>query len=1631
MSQNGEEGLDSALAAVDDSSRLGIPGGEEERVRDRANARREATNIHKELELLRTSKRGDQDELAWGIARAERALERLLQHRLLAPTPEPSSHFETLEGSIFMAKRLLSRLEDQELSRLVPPTTPTPLPRASLTPAPPVRIRQQPALPTFDGAGWLSFWGLFEASVDSQADLADSEKMAYLLPLLRGGAAQAVAGFQPTGANYSAVVDLLRHRFYRPERREGELLHRLLALKPFPETSSPSALRGRTDELFAIIRELETHGVSANDCSPTVKPTLEPKMPSAWRMRWARKKSDHPNLRLHDLLTFIEKEMDFLEEAFCPPVTSKEPPRPDRSSRQTLTGTTTRAWTCPACNGGMHGLRTCPEFLKLSPAKRSEKVKEAGVCFQCLGPHRIAECRSHPCRTCGYPHHSLLCFKTGEQKAAANASTATVTASTSTATAAKGTRVHQQSAVVQAHGIGGRVIQARLLFDSGSDTTYIRQGLADALALPVARRARFTCVGFQGRAGEPQVYSAVNLGVSSRFQGPREDLEAWVVPTLCAPLPTRSIPRHPALQELQLADDFTAGDVDILVGSDVMNRLMLWRQIPLSPELRAVETVFGFVIHGPTREQKCHTPPTSTSSLRVTRLWEQDLLGLVAEDEPTHPTPKWIAEEGRYEMPLLWINDARPVSNRRPAKVRTDRMTLRLDNEALAFYDTYLQDKEAEGVIEKSPAPTIQHEFFLPHRCVQTSSKLRPVFDGSAKDGVGRPLNEYLDTGPSLLSDLYIVLVRFRTGAAALQADIQGAFHQVGIPEADRPFLQFWWGDAALRYRRVPFGISCAPYMLMATVRHHLSAYPDAVEFISSIYMDDLVVPFEDSRTAARHLERLQVIFRDAGMTLHKSRITGDTSEPAKILGLLWDTASDRVTVSIPSCEPPRTKRSLLSTVAKVFDPLGLLAPWIIRGKLLFQASWKLGVSWDEELPEEFLNSIGEWWSVDRPDGISTCRSGGTVGPDARLYVFCDASPIAYCAAVYLFNPPSTLHLLTSKARVAPVSTTLTVPRMELLGATMGALLARTVASALKLSMERVQFFTDSADVLFWIRGQKLHKPFVENRLRVIRADVDPLQWRHVPGIMNPADLGTRGVPLAQLQGNSLWWTGPNLEELEAAPSLVPSPSEQAIVEERRILPASVSLTAAVVSDSDVHESDPIDLTRFSSWTTAVRVTAYVLRFVSCLRARLPGEQRPRGEPPTGPLSFEECKQAELELVRRSQLSHLSLPEASRRFYALRPFQSADQIIRIQPRTLEDAVILVPPRSELARLIVLHYHSQTFHLGTASTSALLSSKYHLPRGEVRRLLQSCRRCRRFRGLPFRGPEGDLPSFRREFLHPFTVTGIDFFGPICVQGAKRYVLLFTCSSTRAVHLELVQSCGAAHTALALRRFFSLRGGPPHTIMSDNAPTFRQLSGELTGLCTWSFIPEASPWWGGFWERLVGLVKRALRITLHGQKLNIAQFTTVLYEVTHFINLRPLTPDSDGCALTPAHFLYGVGPTRLANPKPTVDADLTRAWEHRLQVSLHLEKRFYREYLTTLRNWRRPNKGQPVRIPEVGEVVLVEEDGPRHRWPIAMVTELIVGRDGSPRAAFVRLRNITTRRPLQRLYALEASPRTRCP
>ena len=266
----------------------------------------------------------------------------------------------------------------------------------------------------------------------------------------------------------------------------------------------------------------------------------------------------------------------------------------------------------------------------------------------------------------------------------------------------------------------------------------------------------------------------------------------------------------------------------------------------------------------------------------------------------------------------------------------------------------------------------------------------------------------------------------------------------------------------------------------------------------------------------------------------------------------------------------------------------------------------------------------------------------------------------------------------------------------------------------------------------------------------------------------------------------------------------------------------------------------------------------------------------------------------------------------------------------------------------------------------------------------------------------------------------------------------WVVLFTCAVYRCVHLEVTSTLSTEGFVRALRRFVSRRGRPS-TVYSDNGLNFvgcynlfqRVDWNEVQRITAvermeWIFNPPTSAWWGGFWERLVGLTKNLLRRVLVKRVVNMEEFATILCDEESTLNQRPLGYISHShvefVPLCPAYFLKAIIPGDLPEADMVDTAKLNDCAKRVRKVRDELRSRFRKEYLAQLKH-RAGTKDIAV---TPGDVVIVEvEDRKRLDWPLGVVKDVYPGRDGKVRTALVKVKNGEILRPIQRLFLLETS------
>jgi hypothetical protein len=617
--------------------------------------------------------------------------------------------------------------------------------------------------------------------------------------------------------------------------------------------------------------------------------------------------------------------------------------------------------------------------------------------------------------------------------------------------------------------------------------------------------------------------------------------------------------------------------------------------------------------------------------------------------------------------------------------------------------------------------------------------------------------------------------------------------------------------------------------------------------------------------------------------------------------------------------------------------------------------------------------------------------------------------------------------------------------------------------------MHDVIFYSDSTDVLWWIRGRgKDFRPFVANRVGEIQLASDPSQWQHVSTQENPADLCTRGATPLQLVEHPLWWEGPEWIKMqpnewprmnfEKRPDKLPEDRNTQKGGEK----SKVVLTTLVQGTRE--KEWRLDPKRFSNWSWYIRVLARVRRVLHNMRC--PGARRTGKE-----LTVEELEEAKEEAIRVAQ------QEGFGDDYKLvkigKPVPKSSQLVKLNPRIDEVSLIradgrlkfaeqlpfdvrhpIVLPRGHwVTKLIVKNYHEKANHnAGVNFILSQINEKYWIiaAREEIRDWENKCNQCKRRRSKPASQIMAPLPKVRLRFTYrAFDQSSVDFAGPfVTVQGRgrrrqKRWLCVFTCLSVRAVHLEVAWGLDTDSFLNAFARFTSRRGVPTE-VVSDNGTNFvgavnelKELTQQLdeekikrkTGVqgVRWLFNPPAAPHFGGAHEILVKAAKKAIYSVLNDSDINDEDLITIFAEVEGLLNSRPLTYQSadvrDIVPLTTNHFLLGQMGGQFAPESEDVKGFNPRQRWRKVQrlVSL-VRQRWLKEYLPML--MVKPKWSEIVKDLKAGDVVLVIQPGlSRGDWPLGRIVEVYPGRDGHTRVAKVQRGEKTYIRPIHKLVPLD--------
>lgn len=1278
------------------------------------------------------------------------------------------------------------------------------------------------------------------------------------------------------------------------------------------------------------------------------------------------------------------------------------------------------------------------------------------------------------------------------------------------------------TAIILVEDSTGQLQQCRALLDCGSQSNFVTEDFVQRLNLQKQRNQVF----IQGvNKASVEAKHTTTAKIYSSVSNYNASIVCSILPHITGQMPSAHVDsQHWNLpKDIQLADPtfYQPGQIDMLIGAELCFYILRMEKQSRPGDFPVLQnTEFGWILSGKYSDQ---TPSTSMTSCFIRQETLDQQLQRFWELEEIHTSPKSEEEQNcelHYRENTIRDENGRFVV-KLPKRSHSDKLgdsyqqarsrfyqlerKLQRNEELREHYLKFMAEYEDLGHMKEVLLSTDNknnQKYYLPHHAVfkpsSSTTKTRVVFDGSAKTSNGVSLNDTLMVGPTVQQDLYSIILRFRTHQIVFTADITKMYRQIGVHEDDASLQRIVWRtspDKPLKTYElvtVTYGTASAPFLatkcLQTLAVEESDKFPRAAEVLQrDFYVDDALCGSSNVKDALLLQEELIALLKRGAFPLRKwcsnhpdllKTVPPEDREmqfpfdftckdSIKTLGLSWHPVTDKFLIANnpPDLSQGRvTKRSVLSIVASIFDPLGLVSPVVIVYKMFLQQLWSHSLQWDDELPDELslqwqhLHSQLLHLNTIQVDRLVMVKGTPT---DIELHGFADASEKAYGCSLYIRSTnahgTTTVKLLCSRSRVAPVKK-VTLPRLELLGAELLSKLLQKTVPILNLKIDRTFLWTDSTIVLAWIASPANRwKTFVANRVAQIQENSSVGDWRHVSSSDNPADLISRGTQPADLAQLALWWHGPHWLRQPSSdwPTDVPSREDVNMPEEKK-----TAVTALAMQD----QRDDL-LHRFSNLAKLTRVMAYCWRFYQ--NANRPSEKL------LGPLSTTELQRALTSCIKlvqgsaytqeiRELASNKQVPVKSS-LRDLHAFVDKAGVLRVGGRLRHSQLpydnkhqIILPPNHHVTELIIKAEHQRLLHAGPQLLIASLRKRYWIPRIKkaVKAIVHNCLTCFRFKVSTSQQLMGQLPSARVQPSRTFLNTGTDFAGPFQIkQGSVRskitikcYIAVFICLATKAIHLELVTGLTSEAFIAALRRFTARRGKCLH-LYSDNGTNFVGANSELKDLqalfnseqhqnklasyaaseeMEWHFIPPLAPHFGGLWEASVKSFKYHFKRVAGNAVLTSEEFTTLLTQIEACLNSRPITvlsnDPSDPSYLSPGHFL--IGAPLMSYPEPSL-SDLTEnrlsRWQRVQKLYEQLWQRWSTDYLNSLQQrgkWTSPQSSlQP------GMVVLVKEDRrPPLEWPLAVITETFPGKDGHVRVAAIRTSSGVFKRPITKLVPL---------
>lgn len=1579
-------------------------------------------------------------------------------------------------------------------------------------------------VPKFKGQyeQWLEFRDTYVSLIHNNKSITDIEKFHFLRGALEGDAKEVIHSLEFSAANYKTAWDLLCERYNNTSYLINNHVKLLFSL-PTSTRESATELRKLLDAMVKHLRSLNTLGQETNTWDVMIIFLVTGKLDPITYREWEETKARDRLPTLDEFKQFLKNRAELLES--LEGNKQNKPKVYSKSQTFITTNTSCSYCKGSHYINNCTDFLKLSVYNRFEQAKRLKLclncLKINHISKDCISVG-CKKCKARHHTLLHYDKKSEVSDRSnGESQAAQEESTPVPSPSQNSSVVMAASQCNQacevllSTALVQVLDSQSYPHTCRVLLDSGSQSNLITGDLCKKLGI-VKTNVKLSIVGVSQVVSEIQYKCEVTI--QSLHNAFEKSISCLVVPKIGENIPGHyvnisdlQIPQH-----LKLADPkfHEPSPIDILIGAPLFYELLCIGQVQLGKNMPTLQkTRCGWVVSG----QMCvNQGPRSHCNLSINLNIQQQLAKFWELEEPAIGDTMLSEDDKRCEE--IFVTSTTRDSTGRfivniPFKDSVEKLgdskqhalsrffalenRLRKNPTLKEMYLSFMKDYEVMGHMSRlDNSSDDKASYYFPHHGVlnecSATTKLRVVFNGSAPTDTGISLNDIQFVGPKIQEDLLPIVLRFRQHNVVVCADIAKMYRMVQINPSQRSFQKIFWrpdpNDELHTYllNTVTYGTASAPFLAIRCLKQlgydNLVKYPVASNIIlHDFYVDDLLTGGLSVDEVVKNCQEVDLILRSGCFELRKwvsnkpeviKQVSGESNQSVNIhfgekdetktLGLYWSSSKDVLMYKIQASSISRiTKRTVLSDISRIFDPLGLLSPVIICAKIILQQLWAEKLSWDESLPSD----IDRKWRRFRAElpllnDLKIPRQVACVNAIRfELHGFSDASKDAYgsCVFVRSIGIDGQVHtsLVLAKSKVAPMKT-LTTPRLELCGALVLAQLAHKVKTSMAFNFDKIYLWCDSSVVLSWIAtSSNLLQTFVGNRVSQIQSLTEVNQWHHVRSEHNPADILSRGSGPDDLVNCKMWWHGPDwLSKDEQFWPKAAFVVVQDIPELRK---------RDNMSFNTIIYSSVIDFSRFSNLSRLKRTVAYVFRFIANCKSRVHRQ--------SGHLTVSELNKAMTTLIRIAQKQCFS--QELKDLQNNKPLKSNGCLIGLAPFLDDDGIIRVGGRIQLSEfsfekkhpailsakhpLSVLVFSFEHVRLLHAGPQLLLSSirENYWPLGGrnlARNTVHKCVKCFRAKPVSKSPIMGMLPELRVRPMPPFHSTGIDYAGPFNIKSkrgrgaklSKCYVALFVCFSTKAVHLELVSDLTTESFIATFRRFTSRRGKPQY-VFSDNGRNFVGANVELKKLAdflvtqqhylvnvaenegiTWQFIPAHSPHFGGLWEAGIKASKFHLKRVMANASLVFEDFCTLLTQIEAVLNSRPITPlscdPSDLDALTPSHFLIGKRLTSIPDPnvKDTQDNRLAR-FQYIQKLYQHFWSRWSRDYIAELQT-RTKWKSNQSNL-STGQLVLLKDDNlPPLKWSLGRIIKVHPGPDGKIRVASIKTQGSVVKRSFGKICVL---------